>query len=345
MVFMTEKGDVLTVTLQQMKNILTIAREGSITRASRVLFRAQSNLSSMVREVEEELHITIFDRTPSGVKLTLQGEQFVACAGDIVAKMEKLEQIGKKTEEVYSMGLSVCRASYCVRAASEWINHTFDSNQKLSLRLHETNADEAIEQVLCGESALGMIRLPVFYENYYLQKLEQKGLCSERLMEFTMMLIMRGDHPMASLPVIRQEDLYRYTEIVHGDQQSLALSMARINPLLRGTPLRRIYVYDRGSQIDLLQRLPGAYMWVSPIPLDMVDSYGMCIRSCSLSTVVNLDLLIWRREMMEQPGIQNCGEFLRRYAARLQDATIRRLEHQCIWKNSAVRKIHGTEQG
>lgn len=318
------------MTLQQMKNILTIAQEGSITKASRILFRAQSNLSNMIREVEKELHITIFDRTPSGVKLTLQGEQFIACAGDIIAKMEKLEQIGKKSEEVYSIGFSVCRASYCVRAVSEWMNHTFDSTQKLSLRLHETNTDEVIEQVLCGESALGIIRLPLFCQNYYHQKLEQKGLCCERLMEFTMMLIMRSDHPMSLLPIISQEDLYRYTEIVHGDQQNLALSMAHINPLLHGTPPRRIYVYDRGSQIDLLQRLPDAYMWVSPIPLDMIDSYGMCIRSCSLSTAVNLDLLIWRKEIMKNPEIQDCRNFLRQYTANLQTDTIQRLKNQYI---------------
>ena len=106
------------------------------------------------------------------------------------------------------------------------------------------------------------------------------------------------------------------------------MSMARINPHLHGMPPRRIYVYDRGSQIDLLQRLPGAYMWVSPIPLDMVDSYGMCIRSCSLSTAVNMDLLIWRREMMEHLEILDCGDFLRRYAAKPQTDTARRLEAQ-----------------
>lgn len=83
-------------------------------------------------------------------------------------------------------------------------------------------------------------------------------------MDFTMMLIMRKDHPLASVQNIQQRDLYRYTEIVHGDQQIPALSMARINPLLHGTPPRRIYVYDRGSQIDLLQRLPDTYMWASP---------------------------------------------------------------------------------
>jgi len=54
------KKEIFIVTLQQIKDILTIAREGSITKASHVLFRAQPNLSSMVHEVESELHITIF---------------------------------------------------------------------------------------------------------------------------------------------------------------------------------------------------------------------------------------------------------------------------------------------
>ena len=313
------------MTLQQISDILTISREGSITKASRILFRAQPNLSNMIREVETELQITIFNRTPSGVTLTPQGEQFIAYANDIAVQMENLKRIGQTPEKTYSIGISVCRASYCVRAVSDWMNHTFDSNQKLSLHLHETNTEEAIEQVLSKESALGIIRMPSFYENYYRQQLESKGLCCEHLMDFTMMLILRTDHPLASLPVIRQEDLYHYTEIVHGDQQSLALSMAHINPLLQGIPSRRIYVYDRGSQIDLLQRLPGTYMWVSPIPLDMVDSYGMCIRSCPLSTVINLDLLIWQKETMENHILHNCIDFLRQYAASLQAHTAKRL--------------------
>lgn len=313
------------MTLQHLKDITVIAREGSFTKASRVLFRAQPNLSNMVRDVEKELNITIFERTSSGVTLTLQGEQFIAHAKEIISQYKSLEQIGKMPETSFSLGISVCRASYCVRAVSDWMNQALPPEQKLSLRLHETNTDEAIEQVYCGESALGIIRLPSFYENYYRQQLEEKGLESELLMDFTMMLIFRSDHPLATISPIREEDLYHYTEIVHGDQQNLALTMARINPLLRGAPSRRIYVYDRGSQIDLLQRLPGSYMWVSPIPLDMVDSYGMCIRSCTFSTVVNSDFLIWRKDAMTDERLQNCAEFLRHYTVALRSSTKERL--------------------
>lgn len=314
--------------LQQLRDILTIAREGSITKASRVLFKAQPNLSNMLREVEDELQITIFERTPTGVTLTPQGERFAAQASGILTQMDQLMQIGQQPEEKLTLGISVCRASYCVRAVSAWMDQTLDPEHPFSLHLHETNTDEAIDQVFHAESSLGIIRMPNFFENHYLQQLENKGLCWEPLMDFTMMLIMRKNHPLASVQNIQQRDLYRYTEIVHGDQQIPALSMARINPLLHGTPPRRIYVYDRGSQIDLLQRLPDTYMWASPIPLDMVDDYGMCIRRCALSTVVNRDMLIWRKESIEDARLRSCGEFLRDYASELSYRTAQRLEQK-----------------
>ena len=309
--------------LQQLKDIVAIAREGSITRASRVLFKAQPNLSSMLHEVEAELNITIFDRTPSGVRLTPQGERFIACAGSIISQLENLESIGKKPEEKLSLGISVCRASYCVRAVSDWMAQTLDENQQISVRLHETNTDEAIEQVFRAESALGIIRLPSFHADFYEQQLKHRSLCHAPLMDFCMMLIMQAGHPLSEFPDITLEDLYQYTEIVHGDQQ--IPDMSRISPLIHSVPPRRIYVYDRGSQIDLLDRLPGAYMWVSPIPLDMVDSYGMILKSSSLSTAVNRDLLIWRRGALSDPRLKSLSQFLHRYAARLKEDTLKRL--------------------
>lgn len=54
----------------------------------------------------------------------------------------------------------------------------------------------------------------------------------------------------------------------------------------------------------------------------MVDDYGMCIRRCALSTVVNRDMLIWRKESMEDARLRSCGEFLRDYAS--ERATVQR---------------------
>lgn len=166
--------------LQQLRDILTIAREGSITKASRVLFKAQPNLSNMLREVEEELQITIFERTPTGVTLTPQGERFAAQASGILTQMDQLMQIGQQPEEKFTLGISVCRASYCVRAVSAWMDQTLDPEHPFSLHLHETNTDEAIDQVFHAESSLGIIRMPNFLKTTTCSSWKTRGCAGSR---------------------------------------------------------------------------------------------------------------------------------------------------------------------
>ena len=56
--------------------------------------------------------------------------------------------------------------------------------------------------------------------------------------------------------------------------------------------MKRIYNYDRGSQYDLLKRVKGAYMWVSPVPEDILKARGMVMRPCRLAGIINRDVLI-----------------------------------------------------
>jgi hypothetical protein len=43
---------------------------------------------------------------------------------------------------------------------------------------------------------------------------------------------------------------------------------------------RKIHVYGRGSQLDILARVPGAYMWASPMPEDLLDRSGLVQKRC-----------------------------------------------------------------
>ena len=115
-------------------------------------------------------------------------------------------------------------------------------------------------------------------EDNYGKMLEHKELSSCVLIEFQMQLVMRSYHPLLSAPEITFEDLCQYTETVHGDHRNPVITMSRVNPLLHEPPSRRIYVYDRSSQIDLLKTIPGSYMWASPIPRHMLTESDMILR-------------------------------------------------------------------
>ena len=151
--------------LLQLKYVLAIHKEGSISKAAQSLFRAQPNLSSALRELEEELNIVIFRRTPTGVELTPDGEELIAYASNVLSQVEKMHQISKNpTTKTVSLGISVSRASYCAQALSEWMNQNIAGDVPLSLYFHETNTDRVIEQVFTAESSFGIIQISSFYE-------------------------------------------------------------------------------------------------------------------------------------------------------------------------------------
>lgn len=70
--------------LQTLRFFKCVADEGSFTGASGVLHYAQSNLSTQIRNLENELGTPLFFRNKRGVMLTAKGEQFYTYADQIL---------------------------------------------------------------------------------------------------------------------------------------------------------------------------------------------------------------------------------------------------------------------
>ena len=77
--------------LQQLEYVIAIAQEGSITAAAKKLYQAQPNISIALKELESEIGTQIFWRTPNGMVLTPEGEDFLVRAKEIVESMHSLE--------------------------------------------------------------------------------------------------------------------------------------------------------------------------------------------------------------------------------------------------------------
>ena len=77
--------------IKQAQYIQTIASEGSITAAAKKLYISQPSLSQMVRQVEKELGVTLFDRTSLPLRLTYAGEKYLECAHTMIVANDRLE--------------------------------------------------------------------------------------------------------------------------------------------------------------------------------------------------------------------------------------------------------------
>lgn len=100
--------------LKQAHYILTIAREGGITAAARRLYVSQPSLSQMLKQVETEIGMPIFDRSASHYRLTYAGEKYVQAAEIMLSANERLENELREIREANSgrlrLGISVMRA-------------------------------------------------------------------------------------------------------------------------------------------------------------------------------------------------------------------------------------------
>jgi len=72
--------------LHQLKTFVTVAREGSITRASELLFRSQPAVSAHIKSMEETLDLVLFERTPRGMSVTADGQRLLVEAKQLLEK-------------------------------------------------------------------------------------------------------------------------------------------------------------------------------------------------------------------------------------------------------------------
>ena len=101
--------------------------------------------------------------------------------------------------------------------------------------------------------------------------------------------------PLAGKQSISFEDLSGLIEIAHADPYVPSMPLSKVmKEELPDNIDRRIFIYERGSQFDLLSRNPETFMWVSLVPRDIVDRYHLTERICIDNTKVYKDVLVYR---------------------------------------------------
>lgn len=80
------------MTLKQLRYVVTVAETGNITEAAKKLFIAQPSLTFAIQELEKEYDITIFNRTRKGIEITVDGEEFLGYARQVLEQTYLIEE-------------------------------------------------------------------------------------------------------------------------------------------------------------------------------------------------------------------------------------------------------------
>ena len=277
-----------------MKYAVEVAKVGSLNKAAESLYVALPNISRSIKELEADLGITVFDRTAKGMVLTPEGEEFINYAKDILKQIDQVENMYKSGQvKKQKFSVSVPRASYISDAFTEFSKTL--SKDACDIFYKETNSQRTINNILNHDYKLGIIRYAENFDKYFKSMLEEKALSYEMVTEFSYCLIMSADNPLAKKEEITFNDLTDYIEIAHADPYVPSLPLSKVvKSELPDNIDRRIFIFERASQFDLLSQNPETFMWVSPVPVDTLERYNLVQRKCVDNNKVYKDVLIYK---------------------------------------------------
>ena len=280
--------------ITELKYIIETATTGSISAAAKNLYVAQPNISKAIKSLEEEYGIQLFERSSRGVVPTREGQNFIQQARRIMEEIERLDgQFLREQKEQVGLKLSIPRASYASYAFVQYVKKFKDADQ-IKLHIKECNSLEALNHIIKHQYNLALIRFETQYEEYYQSIIRLKDLECETIMGFQYHLLTSQASPLVSKEILGYKDLEGYIELIHGDVRlpnGDYIDMMEVPENINSR--KRIHVYERGSQFDLLQGIPDAYMWVSPMPQEILDRYHLFQKECSWQEKTLKDVLVY----------------------------------------------------
>ncbi len=278
------------------KYAVEVAASGSINKAAEKLYMDQPNLSRCIKELETSLGVNIFARSPKGMRVTPEGEEFLKYAESILKQVDTVENMFRHGfSEKKKFSISVPRASYISDAFSSF-SASLPTDGGFEIFYKETNAMRAVKNILESDYSLGIIRYAEQYDKYYKDMMDSKGLSYELITEFRYVLVTSENSPLASLDEIGFSDLTNLVEIAHADPYVPSLPLAEVKKEELPEMEKRIFVFERASQFELLSKNPNTFMWASPIPQSLLGRFGLVQKTCSENHKVYKDLIIYKKD-------------------------------------------------
>ena len=250
------------MTLQQLRYVLMVADKQSMNQAAQTLFISQPSLSAAVRELEEEIGVTIFARSNKGITVTAAGNEFLGYARQLMAQYALIDArylSGTPVRKRFSVSMQ--HYSFAVQAFIRLVERF--GMDEYEFAVHETKTYEVIENVARFHSEIGVLYRNAFNEQVLTKLLRDKGLVFTPLFDCAPFVYLWKGHPLAAQPRIHLDDLAEYPSLSFARGENNAFYLAE--EILSTYHYKRlIKADDRATMLNLMRGL-NAYTLCSGI--------------------------------------------------------------------------------
>ena len=186
--------------IRVLRYFLTVAREGSITRAANFLHLTQPTLSRQLQDLEKELGQKLFVRGSHNISLTPEGMILRKRAEEIVDMVDKTESVFRSISDTVSGDVYIGGGeTESMKYIAEVVKNMQDEYPAIKYHLYSGNAEDVTERLDKGLLDFGILIQPTDLSKYAYITLPSKDVWG---------VLMKKNSTLASKEEIKLDDLY-----------------------------------------------------------------------------------------------------------------------------------------
>jgi LysR family transcriptional regulator, hydrogen peroxide-inducible genes activator len=246
--------------LRHLRYFLAVADAGSMTEGARRLSVAQSPLSQQIRQLEQRLGVTLFERGRGrAAQLTQAGQVLYGRAQQVMAALEEASEEVREVATGRSGRLRFGAVPSIAAHLTEPLRGFGRRFPQASVSFHEAGAERLVGELLGGELDMVLVRLPIPPAD-----VEVRVLWEEEFF-----LAVPPDHPLAGRGTVRLAEV-AHERFVAFDRRSTWYLFQLIETACEKEGFRPRVVCE-GPSFATVGRLVGAGYGVSVLPRSAVE--------------------------------------------------------------------------
>ncbi|KZC34119.1 transcriptional regulator, partial [Rhodanobacter sp. FW510-R12] len=244
--------------LRDLQYLVALAEHRHFGRAAEACFVSQPTLSTQIKKLEDELGVSLVERTPRKVLLTEVGRDIATRARDVLNEIEQIRGVARRTLDPESgtvrLGIFPTLGPYLLPHALPLVREAFP---RLELLLVEEKTEVVLRMLREGKLDAGILALP----------LHEDSLHSEFLFEEPFLLAVSDAHPLAQ----------HQGQLKLGDLSSQNLLLLEDGHCLRDQALEVCHLTGAGehsgfraTSLETLRQMVAANVGITLLPVTAV---------------------------------------------------------------------------
>lgn len=208
---------------KQFQYVLTLAHEGSFSRAADTLNITQPSLSQYIKKIEREVGITLFNRTNGDVRVTDAGRVYIETARQILDLEHQMETSLSDILGNRAGSLIIGTAPYRAASMLPTIASAFQSiHPGMHLVVREGTTVELVEGMEHGEYDLALTLLPIDGRVFNWEKVVEEELIlavPASTTQFITSQVQGKKYPAVGVTVLNDQRLVMLTDTQYMQKQ------------------------------------------------------------------------------------------------------------------------------